>query len=176
MCPSHSITDTTFTHSNLSTVLNHVVEIDRLMNCLSIPDNVWRKIREHSEDEEQQREECIYYWVNVGPHSLIGWGVLGGQLHRFGEETALRAANKYIQRATGTCGCGMCMYWNVDHAYITWQIHACSDVHCVCSSAFVDYTDAHTDHICAHVHLHTHTHTHTHTYTHTRSPVIQSPH
>ena len=54
----------------------------------------------------------------------------------------------------------MCMYWNVedayDHVYMTQQIHACSDVHCVCSSAFVDYTDAHTDHICAHVHLPTH--------------------
>ena len=52
------------------------------------------------------------------------------------------------------------MYWNVedayDHVYMTQQIHACSDVHCVCSSAFVDYTDAHTDHICAHVHLPTH--------------------
>ena len=53
------------------------------------------------------------------------------------------------------------MYWNVDHAYIIQQIHACSDVHCVCSSAFVDYTDALTDHICAYVHLlHTHIHTH----------------
>ena len=40
--------------------------------------------------------------------------------------------------------------------YMTQQIHACSDVHCVCSSAFVDYTDAHTDHICAHVHFPTH--------------------
>ena len=42
-----------------------------------------------------------------------------------------------------------------DHVYMTQQIHACSDVHCVCSNAFVDYTDAHADHICAHVHLHT---------------------
>ena len=142
------------------------------MNCLGIPHSVRGKIREHSKDEEQQREECIYYWMNVSPDSMIGWGVLGGQLHLWGEEAALRAANEYIQRAPGTCGCRMCMYWNVDHAYITQQIHACSDVHCVCSSAFVDYTDAHTDHICSHVHLHTHTHTHTHTH----SPVIQSPH
>ena len=142
------------------------------MGCLDIPLSVQEKIREHSKDEEQQREECIYYWMNVSPDSMIGWGVLGGQLHYFEEEAALRAANEYIQRAPGTCGCSMCMYWNVDHAYITQQIHACSDIHCVCSSAFVDYTDAHTDHICAHVHLHTHTHTHTHTH----SPVIQSPH
>ena len=140
------------------------------MNCLDIPLSMRGKIREHCKDEEQQREECIYYWMNVSPDSMIGWGMLGGWLHCYGEEAALRAANEYIQRAPGTYGCGMCMYWNVDHAHITQQIHACSDVHCVCSSAFVDYTDAHTDHICAHVHLHTHTHTHTH------SPVIQSPH
>ena len=40
--------------------------------------------------------------------------------------------------------------------YVAQQIYACSDVHYVCSSAFVDYTDVHTDHICAHVHLPTH--------------------
>ena len=130
------------------------------MDCLSIPQRVRGKIREHSNDEEQQREECIYYWMNVSPDSMIGWGVLGGKLHYFEQENALRAANEYIQRAPGTCGCGICMYCNVDHAYIIQQIHACIDEHCVCSSAFVDYTDAHTDHICAHVHLHTHTHTH----------------
>ena len=134
------------------------------MDCLSIPQRVRGKIREHSKDEEQQQEEYIYYWMNVSPYSMIGWGVLGGWLHYFEEENALRAANEYIQKAPGTCGCGMCVYWNVDHAYIIQQIHACSDVHWVCSSAFVDYTDAHTDHICAHVHLHTY------------SPVIQSPH
>ena len=91
--------------------------MDRLMNCLDIPASVRRKIREHSKDEEQQREECIYYWMNVSPYSMIGWGVLGGWLHYWGQEAALRAANEYIQRAPGTCGCGMCMYWNVDHAY-----------------------------------------------------------
>ena len=40
-----------------------------------------------------------------------------------------------------------------DRVYMTQQIHSDSDVHCVCSSAFVDYIDAHTDHICAHDHL-----------------------
>ena len=138
-----------------------MVGIDKLMDCLNIPFNVREKIREHSkDDEEQQRDECVYYWRNVSPYSMIGWGFLGGDLHYEEQEAALRAAKEYIQRAPGTCGCGMCMYWNVedayDHVYMTQQIHACSDVHCVCSSAFVDYTDAHTDHICARVHLHTH--------------------
>ena len=80
------------------------------MDCLDIPTSMRRKIREHSKDEEQQREECIYYWMNVSPDSMIGWEFLGGWLHCFEEEAALRAANEYIQRAPGTCGCGMCMY------------------------------------------------------------------
>ena len=88
------------------------------MKCLDMRLSVRWKIRQHSKDEEQQREACIYYWMNFSPDSMIGWGVLGGWLHRWGEEAALRAANKYIQRAPGTCGCGMSMYWNVDHAYI----------------------------------------------------------
>ena len=130
------------------------------MDCLNIPNSVRDKIRVHSKDEEQQQDECVYYWRNVSPYSMIGWGFLGGDLHYEEQEAALRAAKEYIQRAPGTCGCGMCMYWNVedayDHVYMTQQIHACSDVHCVCSNAFIDYTDAHTDHICALVYLCTH--------------------
>ena len=165
-CTSHisilyciPLTDTTLIHSNLSTVLNHVVNVDKLWGCLNIPDCVWRNIKGHSEDEEQ-RDELVYYWRNISPYSMNRWGFIGGELHYWGEETTLTAAKAYIQRAPGTCGCGMCMYWNVEDAYdhvcMTQQIHACSDVHCVCSSAFVDYTDAHTDHICTHVHLPTH--------------------
>ena len=154
------LTDTTLTHSNLSTVVNHVVDVDRLEDCLNIPGSVGRNIKDHSEDEEQLRDELVYYWRNMSPYSMNRWDFIGGELHYWGEETALTAAKEYIQRAPGTCGCGMCMYWIVedanDHVYMTQQIHACSDVHCVCSSAFVDYTDAHTDHICAHVHLPTH--------------------
>jgi hypothetical protein len=52
---------------------------------------------------------------------LWGWGYLGGELHRLGQEAALPAAKAYIQRAPGTCGCGMCMYWNVE-----------DDCDCVC--------------------------------------------
>ena len=121
---------------------------------------MWKKIENHCDNEEQLREECIQYYLNFSCFSLWSWTYLSGELHYYGEETALTATKAYIQRAPGTCGCGMCMYWNVegpyDHVYMTQQIHACSDVHCVCSSAFADYTDAHTDHICAHVHLHTH--------------------
>ena len=118
---------------------------------------MWEKIEDHCDNEEQRREECIQYYLNFSCFSLWNWTYLSGELHYWGEETALTAAKAYIQRAPGTCGCGTCMYWNVedayDHVYMTQQIHACSDVHCVCSSAFVDYTDAHTDHICVHVYL-----------------------
>ena len=140
--------------------MNDVVDIGNLRYCLDIPHSVREKIRESCDDEKHERDELLHYWRNFSCFSLWSWTYLSGWLHYWGEETALTAAKAYIQRAPGTCGCGMCMYWNVedvyDHVYMTQQIHACSDVHCVCSSAFVDYTDAHTDHICAHVHLPTH--------------------
>ena len=137
--------------------MKNVVDMGQLRRCLNIPVSVWKKIEDHCDNEEQRRGECIQYYLNFSCLSLWSWTYLSGDLRNYGEETALTAAKAYIQRAPGTCGCGVCMYWNVedayDHVYMTQQIHACSDVHCVCSSAFVDYTDAHTDHICAHVHL-----------------------
>ena len=48
------LTDTTLTHSNLSTTLNHVMDVDKLMDCLDIPDNVQEKISNYAEDVEQQ--------------------------------------------------------------------------------------------------------------------------
>ena len=79
------------------------------MKCLLIPGSVKSNIIDHSKDEEQQRDECVYYWRNVSPYSIIGWGFLGGMLHCFEQEAALEAAKKYIQRAPGTCGCGICV-------------------------------------------------------------------
>jgi hypothetical protein len=95
--------------------------MDNLMNCLYIPLSVVEKIIGYSKDEEQLREEWIYYWRNVSLYSMIGWGYLGGKLHYRGQEAALRAANEYIQMAPGTCtcGCGVYMYWNVDDVYRT---------------------------------------------------------
>ena len=133
------------------------VEIVNLMGCLNIPVDVELMIRDHCTDEEQQRHECLYYYLNFSPYSLCSWSFLRGELQFCEEEAALTLSKEYLQRAPGICGCGMCTYWDeedaYDHVYMTQQIHACSDVHCVCSSAFVDYTDAHTNHICAHVHL-----------------------
>ena len=109
--------------------------MDRLILCLSIPLSVTEKIREHSKDEEQQRHECIHYYLKSSPFALPGWGDLGGDLHYYGQEDALTAAKAYIQRAPGTCGCGMCIYWSVKDAcgcvYITQQIYTYSVVYCV---------------------------------------------
>ena len=108
-----SLTDTAFTHSNLSTVLSHVVDMGKLMRCLSIPFSVTYKISEHCNygDEQQQRDECIHYYRKYSPYSLWGWGYLGGELHYWKKEVALTAAKAYIQ--VQVCVCGMCMYWNV---------------------------------------------------------------
>ena len=78
------------------------------MYCLSILGNVKEKIREHSKDEEQQRDEYIHYYCKFSPFAMWGWGYLGGELHyREIEAAALTAAKAYIQRAPGTCECGM---------------------------------------------------------------------
>ena len=155
-----NLTDSSLTHGNLTKVLSYVATGD-LWSHLNIPYDVSIRIKHDcGDDEEQIREQCIHYYITYSPYALLGWSHIAGRLHYRGEESTERAAKDYVERAPGTCGCGMCMYWNVedanyDHVHMTQQIHACSDVHCVCSSAFVDYTDAHTDHICAHVHLHT---------------------
>ena len=86
----------------MSTVLNNVVDINNLMDCLNIPDSVIDKIREHSKDEQQQRDECIHYYRKFSPYSMLGWGFLGGELHYCGgEEAALTATKGYVQRAPG---------------------------------------------------------------------------
>ena len=104
--PSHA--DTTFTHSNLSTVLKHVVNMNKLMNCLNIPGSVREIIVEHSKDEEQQRDECIHYYRKFSPFTMWAWGYLGGELHYWKvEAAALPAAKAYIQRTPGRCECGM---------------------------------------------------------------------
>ena len=84
------------------------------MDCLNIPTNIRYNIREHSKDEEQQRHECIHYYLKSSPFALWGWGFLGGELHYWGKEDALTEAKAYIQRVPGTCGCDICMYWNVE--------------------------------------------------------------
>ena len=86
------------------------------MDCLDIPLIVRLKIIQHNKDKEQQQHECIHYYLKSSPFALWDWGFLGGELHYEEEEAALTAAKAYIQRAPGTCGCGMCMYWNVEDA------------------------------------------------------------
>ena len=72
------------------------------MVCLIIPLSVRVMIPEHSEDEKEVRDDVIYYWRNISPYSMIGWGQLGGQLHCLEQESTLRAANEYIERSPGS--------------------------------------------------------------------------
>ena len=89
-----------------------------LCDHLDIPYEVSLRINNYcSDDEEQRREQHIYYYITCSPHALMGWSHIAGQLHYKGEETAERVAKDYVQRAPGTCGCGMHMYGNVEDAY-----------------------------------------------------------
>ena len=94
------------------------MDTDDLWSCLDIPGSVhWRIDNDCGDDEEQRREEHIHYYITCSPNVLLGWSHIAGQLHYWEEETAERAAKDYVQRAPGICGCGMCMYWNVQNAY-----------------------------------------------------------
>ena len=84
--------------------------MEQLQWCLNIPDHVWVTLEQNSNDEEEIRQEYIHYYRNYSPYSLWSWHYLVGELHYRREETALEAAKAFIQRAPGTCGCGMCMY------------------------------------------------------------------
>ena len=139
------------------------------MDCLDIPPSVQEKIIQHSKDEEQQRHECIHYYLKSSPFALWGWRYLGGKLHYREEKTALIAAKAYIQRAPGTCGCGMCMYWNVEDAYdcvYTLYCHSKSmpavmynNYYCVYSNAIILLN---TLMLTTFVHVPTPTHSHVH--------------
>ena len=92
-----------------------------LGDCLDIPRSVSGRIDvDCGDDEEQRQEQQIHYYITCSPYALIGWSHIAGELHYEGEETAERAAKDYVQRAPGTCGCGMRMYWNVEHSC---QVH-----------------------------------------------------
>ena len=111
---------------------------------LSVPDSVIEKIREHSKDEEQQRHECIHYYLKYSPYSMLGWGYLGGELYYWGrEEAVLTATRAFIQRVSGTIY--MCLWHDIvyvrhqnlihsityDHDNYSYNVmnHACSNVH-----------------------------------------------
>ena len=89
-----------------------------LRGCLNIPDDVSIGIdHDYGNDEEQRREQHIHYYITCSPYALLGWSHIAGRLHYGQEEAAERAAKDYVQRAPGTSGCVMCMYWNVEDAY-----------------------------------------------------------
>ena len=65
---------------------------------LDIPYSVSKRITDDcGDDEEQQREQHIHYYITCSPYALMGWSHIAGILHFRGEETAERAAKDYVQ-------------------------------------------------------------------------------
>ena len=145
-----SLTDETLTHSNVSTVLN-TVKVDQLRWCSIYQTECGSALVMSSSDVMSvSTTEYTYHHTRHGPTSLVN-----STTRRRRQLWKLqRDISREHQVCVGVaCVCTGMLEDAYDHVYMTCQlIHACSDVHCVCSSAFVDYTDAHTDHICAHVH------------------------
>ena len=83
--------------------------MNKLTNCLNIPENVLTNIRENCADrEEQQRVEVIHYYRKYSPGSLLTWNFLSGRLQFCGEDTAAKESiSRYTLR---TIAPGLCDY------------------------------------------------------------------
>ena len=131
----------------------------RVWECLDIVAHINSRIDNNcGDDEEQRREQHIHYYITCSPFAFMGWSHIAGQLHYWGEETAERAAKDYVQRAPGTCGCGMCMYWNVEDAYskFTPQYIVCVAVHLLITLMLTLITSAHMSTSSTHIRTITH--------------------
>ena len=92
-------TDISLTHSNVVTVVNTIMEVKLLEDCLETPTSVDDEIRELCDGLEQQRNQLVHYWRSVSPYA--SWTYLAGELHYRGEESALTAVKRYIQKGPG---------------------------------------------------------------------------
>ena len=101
-----SLTDPSLTHSNVATVVSSV-SVDGLGNCLFLPPSVMDQIKTDVDEEEQRRDQYIHYWMSCSPYATWPW--LAETLHEEGESSALRAANRFFQRAPGGCGMFTCI-------------------------------------------------------------------
>ena len=99
-CMSIPLTDSSLTHSNLAAVLN-TLEVGQLEYCLFSPDSVDEKIMEHCDNDEEQRNELISYWLQSSPYALDSWKWLSGRLLYWEEESALAAAKRYVHISPG---------------------------------------------------------------------------
>ena len=96
------LTDSSLTHSNLAAVLE-TVEVGRLRDCLRVPFSVEGKLRQQCDNDEERRNELISWWLQSSPYALDSWKWLSGQLLRYGQESALAAAKRYVHQTPGMC-------------------------------------------------------------------------
>ena len=82
-----------------------------------IPLSLRRKIAEQSESEEERRNALVHYWLKTSPYASWQW--LSGWCHYDGEESAVSAAKRYVQRAPGEHGS------HDNYAYIHVHVHHC---------------------------------------------------
>ena len=98
--PFLPFTDSSLTHSNLAAVME-TVELWRLGVYLRVPDSVQEKLGQQCDNDEEQRNEVISWWLQSSPYALDSWKWLSGQLLYWGEESALAAAKRYIHQTPG---------------------------------------------------------------------------
>ena len=97
----------------------------RLELCLDLSGSVSKKIREHCDGNEQQRNQLMQYWRNVAPDASWSW--LAGQLHHNQEEECLMAIKRHVKRAPGVGVvydiCHMIMYMAVIPCLYNIMVH-----------------------------------------------------
>ena len=105
--PFLSLSDSSLTHSNLAAVLE-TVEVGILGECLRVPPNVQVELQqqcynyeERRNNDEQRSNELISWWLQYSPYALDSWKWLSGRLLRWGEESALAAAKRYVHQIPG---------------------------------------------------------------------------
>ena len=101
VCVSIPLTDSSLTHSNLAAVME-TVAVQRLEDCLSVPGSMEVKLEQQCDNDEEQRNELISWWLQFSPYALDSWKWLSGRLLYWEEESALAAAKRYVHQTPGT--------------------------------------------------------------------------
>ena len=85
-------TDTTFTLTNVMSILERVQEWQALFRQLEMP---WTKY-------EHGKKPAFNYYITSMPSA--SWQLIAGVLYYCGEQTALTKVTSYFQRQPGMCG------------------------------------------------------------------------
>ena len=99
--PFLPFSDPSLTHSNLAAVMETVVEVGLLGECLRVPESVRKKLRQECDNDEEHKNELISWWLQYSLYALDSWKWLSGRLLYWEEESALAAAKRYIHKTPG---------------------------------------------------------------------------